>query len=291
MNTNDSNELITEDTRQEDKFPSRDSRVWQDSLETTKTISTNYSVTADDDYLLVDTTSGSVTITLPSAASGRKLTVQRIAGANNVILETSGADTIDGATTFTVSDTRRSVTIKSTHAGYITVTRPGLLSSDIGVTVQAYDSTILVDADIGVTVQAYDADIPTVSASQAEMETGTETALRSMSPQRVAQAIAALVPPPSRVWSTKAADYTASAGDAIIAGTGGGSWTLTLPATASVGDTIVVVDRSSSFDLHALTISGNGLPIMGLSEDLIVDVENAAFELVYSGATYGWRIL
>lgn len=43
---------------------------------------------------------------------------------------------------------------------------------------------------IGADVQAYDADIPTVSASQAEMEAGTEAALRSVSPLRVAQAIA-----------------------------------------------------------------------------------------------------
>lgn len=45
---------------------------------------------------------------------------------------------------------------------------------------------------IGTDVQAYDADIPTVAGSQAEMEAGTEAALRSMSPLRVAQAIAAL---------------------------------------------------------------------------------------------------
>jgi hypothetical protein len=45
---------------------------------------------------------------------------------------------------------------------------------------------------IGTDVQAFDSDIPTVSASQAEMEAGTEAALRSMSPLRVAQAIAAL---------------------------------------------------------------------------------------------------
>jgi hypothetical protein len=45
---------------------------------------------------------------------------------------------------------------------------------------------------IGTDVQAYDVDIPTVSASQAEMEAGTETALRSMSPLRVKQAITAL---------------------------------------------------------------------------------------------------
>lgn len=57
---------------------------------------------------------------------------------------------------------------------------------------EAADVTILKDADIGVSVQAYDADIPTVSASQGEMEAGTEANLRSMSPLRVAQAIAAL---------------------------------------------------------------------------------------------------
>lgn len=45
---------------------------------------------------------------------------------------------------------------------------------------------------IGTDVQAFDADIPTVAASQAEMEAGTEAALRSMSPLRVSQAIAAL---------------------------------------------------------------------------------------------------
>lgn len=52
-------------------------------------------------------------------------------------------------------------------------------------------ASLVYDSDIGVTVQAYDADIATVAASQAEMEAGTEAALRSMSPLRVAQAISA----------------------------------------------------------------------------------------------------
>lgn len=47
---------------------------------------------------------------------------------------------------------------------------------------------------IGTDVQAYDSDIATISASEVEMTTGTESALRSMSPLRVAQAIAALSP-------------------------------------------------------------------------------------------------
>ena len=72
------------------------------------------------------------------------------------------------------------------------------LSNDI----QAAGLAILDDADaaaqratlglsIGTNVQAYNSDIPTVAASQVEMEAGTGASLRSMSPLRVKQAIAA----------------------------------------------------------------------------------------------------
>jgi hypothetical protein len=60
----------------------------------------------------------------------------------------------------------------------------------------------LTNSDIGQSVQPYDPDTPTVAASQAEMEAGTEEALRSMSPLRVSQAIAALAKgSPEKTWS------------------------------------------------------------------------------------------
>lgn len=72
------------------------------------------------------------------------------------------------------------------------VNESGTSKKVTGSQLLAYIKANTSPADIG--AQAADADIPTVSASQAEMEAGTETALRSMSPLRVKQAIAANAP-------------------------------------------------------------------------------------------------
>jgi len=69
------------------------------------------------DYLLVcDATAGAITMTLPSAAlvPGRIYVFKRInSGANAVIVDPSGAETIDGAATHTLSAQWNSVTIMS----------------------------------------------------------------------------------------------------------------------------------------------------------------------------------
>jgi len=102
---------------------------------------------------------------------------------------------------------------------------------------------------IGADVQAYDADIPTVSASQAEMEAGTETALRSMSPLRVKQAISALatiyglfrkVDPTIVAW-TKTGNFTATTSQILYIEVNGvvktiaSGATITMPGSATTG--------------------------------------------------------
>jgi hypothetical protein len=66
------------------------------------------------------------------------------------------------------------------------------------------------------------------------------------------------------------------------------SLTLTLPATPTSGDRIVVSNLSGTL---TSVIARNGELIMGLAEDLTLDKLNAGFEMVYTGATKGWIII
>lgn len=58
-------------------------------------------LTASDDIVLVDTTGGSVTITLPDARqhANHIFHVKKMIAANTCTVQRSGSDTIDGATT------------------------------------------------------------------------------------------------------------------------------------------------------------------------------------------------
>lgn len=64
-------------------------------------VSATYSASEDDDVLLVDTTSAAFTVTLPlvdDAMRGKLFTVVKTnAGANNVTVQGSSGQTIDGA--------------------------------------------------------------------------------------------------------------------------------------------------------------------------------------------------
>jgi hypothetical protein len=66
--------------------------------------------------------------------------------------------------------------------------------------------------------------------------------------------------------------------------------TATLPAAPAVGDSIRFLDAAKTFDTNAFTVGRNGKLIQGDADNLTVSTESAAFELIFSGDTYGWRI-
>ena len=63
-------------------------------------VSSATTLTAGDDLVLVDTTGGSVTVTLPSAEqhAGKRFDVKKMTAANTCTVQRSGSDTIDGGT-------------------------------------------------------------------------------------------------------------------------------------------------------------------------------------------------
>jgi hypothetical protein len=88
-------------------------------------------------------------------------------------------------------------------------------------------------------------------------------------------------------YLTKTANYTASAGDRILTNTSGGSFTITLPASPSAGDTVVVFDIDN-WEANNLTIARNGSTIEGVADNFILDLGQIKIDFVYSGTT--WQV-
>ena len=94
-------------------------------------------------------------------------------------------------------------------------------------------------------------------------------------------------------WSnfTVSSSFSAVSLGQYFVDTNGGVVTATLPASPTLGDEIRFFDLRKTFDTFAFTVGRNGRLIMGDAADLTVTTEGAGFSLVYSGDTYGWRIL
>lgn len=86
----------------------------------------------------------------------------------------------------------------------------------------------------------------------------------------------------------KAAAYTAAAGDRIALNTTAGAISITLPATPTAGDTVLIFDAAGTFDTNNLTVLRNGEKINSAAADLTVAAESALVSLVYVTAAIGW---
>jgi len=88
--------------------------------------------------------------------------------------------------------------------------------------------------------------------------------------------------------AVQTASFTAVAGKGYPVNTTAGEITVTLPASASVGDTIEIVDYAGTFDTNKVTLGRNGLKIEGGTSDMSFLSERAGVRLVYMDATQGW---
>jgi hypothetical protein len=95
---------------------------------------------------------------------------------------------------------------------------------------------------------------------------------------------------PAQVWSTKTADYTAVNGDNLFLDTTGGAFTITLPASPAVGNTVVLVDKKQNLATTNIVVGRNGSNIESLAEDLTLRTNGLIVSFVYADSTVGWAI-
>lgn len=232
--------------------------------------------------------------------------------ASNILKKLSWANI--KATLVTYFDTLYSA-LGHTHSGVYEPANPNLLeTSDIGVSVQAYDADLATLAGLTATTDNFIQSKASAWASRTPTQVTAD--LIAMVGDSGAGGTKGLVPAPGAgdagkylrgdatwgtpsggggggtpSWLIKTTAYTAAAGEAIMADTSGGAWTLTLPASPSADDVVHVADYAGTFATYNLTVARNSQKIMGLSEDMTVSDSNASFTLTYIDATKGWAVI
>jgi hypothetical protein len=81
---------------------------------------------------------------------------------------------------------------------------------------------------------------------------------------------------------------TGSAGRGYFIDTTSAAHTFTLPASATRGDTIGIIDYAGTFATNKLTIARNGHNIQGVANNSLIGTNRASLILVYADVTKGW---
>jgi len=88
--------------------------------------------------------------------------------------------------------------------------------------------------------------------------------------------------------SVKTSSFTAVAGEGYFCNTTSSAFTITLPSSPSVGDSVAIKDYAGTFASNNLTIARNGENIQGVANDSLISTNRASVTLVYIDSTKGW---
>jgi hypothetical protein len=92
-------------------------------------------------------------------------------------------------------------------------------------------------------------------------------------------------------WKIISANTTANTTEGFLVNTTSANVYITLNSSPSLGNTARIIDMAGNFAINNCIIKGNGNKVMGSTDDLVISSNNAGIGLVYSNATYGWRII
>lgn len=89
-------------------------------------------------------------------------------------------------------------------------------------------------------------------------------------------------------WIPINGNRTATKGDKLLVDCSASAVIVTLPASASAGDTVRIVDITGSASTNNISVERGNHKIMGVTENLAVTTNRAGFELVYADSNNGW---
>ena len=256
---------------------------------TTHTLTTTDGTLSDGQYQVLvfgGTPSGTNTVTISPNDQQKFFIVKNNSGESVLLTQGSGGNVTvaDGKSAMVYADGAGAgaavVDLTNTLSGTL------LAANNLSDVASAPTSRINLGLAIGSDVFAYDANLqgfintftlPTTDGSngQALITNGSGT----LSLGDVVGGIA---------YVSKTANYTAASNEGVLADTSGGAFTVTLPATPSAGDQVVIADSGEAFDTNNLTVGRNGETIEGTAEDLVLDIVGVSVQLVYDGTT--WQV-
>jgi hypothetical protein len=92
-------------------------------------------------------------------------------------------------------------------------------------------------------------------------------------------------------WSYINSNGVALANEGFFADTSNGSFTIILPESPQVGESVAIIDLENSFKRNGLILSGGAEKIEGRTDNMLLNVDRASIVIRFVGSSYGWRIV